>query len=189
MFFLFALLLLCDSWLAYKTTLVSCFGIYFITFLQLAFKSGRPFWDEAEINSNGHCLFEFAGPALSGFLMTFFWPYVQIMFLAKYYQSPSLPIHLALIFVLFLLWIDVYLFGIINGLNYIYQIIIGQLCGFCYLVGCLVFDTEVHRYCQKTGFNMRSSRSRKFYLFFFLLGTWVLVLTYYYSLASIWNMP
>lgn len=32
-FMLFALLLVADSWLAYKTTLVTCMGIYWVTFL------------------------------------------------------------------------------------------------------------------------------------------------------------
>ena len=61
--------------------------------------------------------------------------------------------------------------------------------GFSYLIAALVFDNEVHKYCQKVGFLMRSSRSRKFYLFFFLLGLIVAVMVYYYSLESLWNMP
>ena len=188
-FMQFTLLLLADSWLAYKTTLVTSLGMYWVTFLQLAYKSGRPFWDVAEISSNGHCLFDFAGPSDIGFSMTFFWPYVQIMFLAKYYKKPSALVHIILLTLIIICWVDIYLYSVINGMNYIYQLFLGQLSGFCYLVGCLVFDTEVHRYCQKTGFNMRSSRSRKFYLFFFLLGLFVAVLTYYYSLEGIWNMP
>ena len=66
-FILLMLLLLADSWLAYKTTLVTGIGLYFIAFLQLCFKSGRPFWDRAEISSNGHCLFDFSGPSQSAF--------------------------------------------------------------------------------------------------------------------------
>lgn len=41
----YALLLLADSWLAYKTTLVTCLGIYMVTFTEMCFRSGRPFWD------------------------------------------------------------------------------------------------------------------------------------------------
>ena len=78
---LYALLMLADSWLAYKTTLVTGIGLYFIAFLQLCFKSGRPFWDVDNITSNGHCLFDFSGPSQSAFVMTFFWPYILIMFL------------------------------------------------------------------------------------------------------------
>ena len=119
-YMLFALLLIADSWLAYKTALVTGVGIYFMSFLQMCFKSGRPFWDVAEIASFGHCLFDFSGPSLSAFTMTFFWPYVQIMFLAKYYRSPSKFINWILLIILLIFWVDVYLFSLINGLNYIY---------------------------------------------------------------------
>ena len=121
----------------------------------MAFKSGRPFWDSADIHSNGHCYFDFSGPSNSAFMMTFFWPYVIIMFLFKYYKSPNKCINWCLFVVLILCWVELYLFCIVNGLDYIYQLVIGQLVGFCYLVGALVFDNEIHRYCQKTGFLMR----------------------------------
>ena len=67
--------------------------------------------------------------------------------------------------------------------------IIGQLAGFSYLVGSLVFDSEIHRYSLRTGFSMRSSRARKFYLFFFLLGIFIVFLVFYYSLEGLWIMP
>ena len=186
---LFTLHLFSDCWLAYKTTLVTCMAITWLTFLQLSFKSGRPFWDYAEISSNGHCYYSFAGPSQSAFTMTFFWPYVIIMFLFKYYKSPNKCVNWCLIFVLLLTWVDIYLFTYINGLNYIYQLVIGQLTAFCYLVATLVFDNEVHRYTLRTGFSIRSSRARKFYLFFFMLGLFVAILIYYYSLDGTWNMP
>ena len=121
--------------------------------------------------------------------MTFFWPYILIMFLSKYYKKPVKILNWALLVVLFCLWVDIYFYSLVNGLNYIYQIVLGQLVGFCYLVGALVFDTELHKYALRTGFSMRSSRARKFYLFFFILGLFVAVLVYYYSLQGIWNMP
>ena len=124
-FVLFGLLLLADSWLAYKTALVTGIGLYFICFLQLGFKSGRPFWDKAEISSNGHCLFDFAGPSQSAFTMTFFWPYCLIMFLSKYYKSPSRLLNWTLIILLLVFWVDIYFYSVLNGLNYIYQIVIG----------------------------------------------------------------
>ena len=42
---LFILMLVGDSALAYKTTLVTAIGIYILAFIQMMFKSGRPFWD------------------------------------------------------------------------------------------------------------------------------------------------
>jgi len=178
-----------DSWLAYKTTLVTCMGVFSIAFLQMSFKSGRPFWDVAEITSNGHCLFDFSGPSQAAFTMTFFYPYLIIMFLFKYCRNPNRIVNWLLIGVLLIFWADMYVYSVINGLNYIYQLALGQLVGFCYLVTALIFDNEVHRYCLRTGFSMRSSRARKFYLFFFCLGMFVLFIVYYYSLEATWTMP
>ena len=186
---LFMLMLVGDSALAYKTTLVTAIGIYILAFIQMMFKSGRPFWDQADISSNGHCYFGFAGPSQGSFLMTFFWPYVIIMFLFKYYKNPHKVLNWILMVILVGLWVDQYLYNYINGLDYIYQMVLGQLAGFSYLVGTLVFDSEVHRYSLRTGFSMRSSRARKFYLFFFLLGIFIAFLVFYYSLEGLWIMP
>lgn len=114
------LILLADSWLAYKTALVTCLGIYCMGFMQVTFKSGRPFWDIAEISSNGYCYFDFAGPSEGAFVMTFFWPYVIIMFLFKYYKSPNKCINWTLLTLLLITWVDNYCFAVLNGLNYIY---------------------------------------------------------------------
>ena len=107
-FMQFTLLLLADSWLAYKTTLVTSLGMYWVTFLQLAYKSGRPFWDVAEISSNGHCKLDFGSPNESAFVMTFFWPYVIIMYLFKYSPRPPVVLNLFLIVFLLLVWVLVY---------------------------------------------------------------------------------
>ena len=112
--------LVADSWLAYKATLVTCIGIYLLAFMQVSFKSGRPFWDVAEITSNGHCLYDFSRPSETAFTMTFFWPYVIIMFLFKYYSSPKKVLNWILLGLLLLVWIDVYIFTVVNGLDYLY---------------------------------------------------------------------
>ncbi len=111
------------------------------------------------------------------------------MFLLKYYKSPSKILVWLLLTLLLVCWVDIYVYNLINGLDYIYQLVIGQLVGFCYLVTTLIFDNEVHRYSLRTGFSMRSSRARKFYLFFFLLGMFVLFIVYYFSLQGSWTMP
>ena len=113
--------------------------------------------------------------------MTFFWPYVIIMFLFKYYKNPHRVLNWILMVILVGLWVDQYLYNYINGLDYLYQMVLGQLAGFSYLVGTLVFDSEVHRYSLRTGFSMRSSRARKFYLFFFLLGIFIVFLVFFVS--------
>ncbi len=117
---LFALHLAADSWLAYKTTLVTCFGIYLLAIMQVSFKSGRPFWDVSAISSNGYCLYDFAGPSETAFTMTFFWPYVIIMFLFKYYRTTKRVISWILLFLLLVVWVDIYIFTLVNGLDYLY---------------------------------------------------------------------
>ena len=61
--------------------------------------------------------------------------------------------------------------------------------GIIYLIGCITFDEEIHRYCEKTGFILRSSRARKFYLFFFTLFLLTLETVIYLSEQNTWNMP
>jgi len=65
-------------------------------------------------------LFSFAGPSQTGFIMTFFWPYVIIMFGFKYYKKPKVIINFILLLLLLVAWVDVYFFTLFNGLNYIY---------------------------------------------------------------------
>jgi len=61
--------------------------------------------------------------------------------------------------------------------------------GFVYLVAALVFDDEVHKYALRVGFSMRSSRAKKFYLFFFLIGLFVAIVIIYKSFTATWTMP
>ena len=85
-------------------------------------------------------------------------------------------------------WVWLYVEGYVNGTNYIYQNVVGQLCGLVYLIFCLTFDDEIHRYCEKLGFIMKSSRSRKFHVFFFALACLVLGFAYYAALSDL-SMP
>ena len=125
-FILFGLCLCADSWLTYKTALVTTVGLFYITFMQLCFKNGRPFWDQAQISSNGHCLYDFAGPSQNAFIMTFFWPYIQIMFLLKYREGPTNKLlNLFLSLMLLAFWAVFYLYSLLNGLSYIFQMVIG----------------------------------------------------------------
>ena len=61
--------------------------------------------------------------------------------------------------------------------------------GFFYLITVLVFDNEIHKYTLKVGFSLRSSRSKKFNLFFMLLILQVIMIMLYYTLAAGWTMP
>ena len=186
---LYILALVADSLLTFKTTILTTIGIYMLGMIQIAFKDGRPFWDVAAISSNGHCRIDFGSPNEQSFLMTFFYPYIITMYLFKYAPRPNVILNLILILVLVVMWAVVYFQGLANGLAYIYQCVAGQLLGLIYLIGCLTFDDEIHRYCEKTGFILRSSRARKFYLFFFTLFLLTLESIIYLSLDGTWNMP
>ena len=61
--------------------------------------------------------------------------------------------------------------------------------GFSYLVATLVFDNEIHKFTLKVGFSMRSSRAKKFNLFFMLVALQVIIIIMYYSLSTNWTMP
>lgn len=43
------LFLFSDSLIAFKTSMVYCFGLYLIVILKLFYESPRPFWNSAEI--------------------------------------------------------------------------------------------------------------------------------------------
>ena len=49
------------------------------------------------------------------------------------------------------------------------------------LVFCSVFDKEIHRLCEKTGFILQTSRERKFSIFFAALAMFVALLVLYYA--------
>ena len=65
----------------------------------------------------------------------------------------------------------------------------GMMCAVVYLVICLTFDQELQRYCEKLGFILKASRSRKFYMFFISLGLFTAMVVFYYSLINTWTMP
>lgn len=111
-----------------------------------------------------------------------------MLYLFKYNKNRYLFLNLLVVILLVILWIWVYFASYVNGTAYIYQNVVGQLCGMVYLVLCLTFDDEIHRYCEKTGFIVKSSRSRKFHVFFFSLACFILVVAYFSALQG-WTMP
>jgi hypothetical protein len=82
-----------------------------------------------------------------------------------------------------------YFAGLVNGLNYVYQSLVGQVFGFCYLVFCLSFDREIHKICEKCGFILQSSRGKKFDIFFACLAMYVFVSLYFFACGMNWYMP
>lgn len=186
--FMCILFLCTDSLIAFKSAILTCFGIYFITFLKLLYKDGRPFWVLDPIEGL-ICSFDFGGPAYHLFIVSFFWVYNVIMYGMKYAERVNQLVVYSLFFCIFLFAIYVIIAGLFTGTIYIYQNVIGGLYGVVYLVFCMNFDAEIHRLCEKTGFIVQSSRKYKFYLFFLCIGIFIIALVYYNSELDYWNMP
>lgn len=149
--FMFLLYLTTDSLIAFKSSIMTCFGIFFITFLKLLYKDGRPFWINSDIIGY-QCSFDFAGPGYHLHNLTFFWAYNIVMYCMKYAENVNNFIVYSLFGLLGLMGIWIVIAGLFSGTIYIYQNVIGMLYGIIYLVLCMNFDTEIHRMCEKTGF-------------------------------------
>ena len=171
--------LVADSLLAFKGALLTSIGIYLMSFLNIIYKDGRPFWNSAVIYSWNHCIFSFASPSMYSFIAFFYLTYKLIMSRYKYAGETSSVVNGILIFIIVFLNVMVYIAGIVNGINYIYQNVMGTLTAFVYLVICLTFDKEIHRWCEKTGFILQSSRLRKFQTFFAALLGFTLYALFY----------
>ena len=86
-----------------------------MSFLQLLFKSGRPFWDNAEITAFGHCKFDFASPSTTTFTFTFIFPYLILNYFMKYNNKPNVVVN-GLLWTLFtLIMFDVWFISYVDG--------------------------------------------------------------------------
>ena len=177
-----------DSLIAFKSAILTCFGLYFITFLKLMYKDGRPFWVDDDVKSYD-CAFDFAGPSYHLYIITFFWSYNIIMYCMKYSENNHSTLAKFLFCILSGMAVWIVIAGLYTGTIYIYQNVIGLLYGVIYLVLCLNFDREIHKMCEKTGFIVQSSRKYKFYLFFMSIGLFCVSLVYYNCELDAWTMP
>jgi len=75
-----------DSLIAFKSAILTCFGVYIMSFLKLVYKDGRPFWLSSQVNGL-LCEFDFAGPAFHLFIVSFFWSYNIVMYCMKYAEK------------------------------------------------------------------------------------------------------
>jgi hypothetical protein len=185
---LFYFYLLTDSLIAFKSALLTCFGLFFITILKLLYKDGRPYWVDGDIQA-GLCLFDFSGPSYAMFILCFFYSYLIIMYCCKYVEKVNWPLVYGLFAFQGLFGVWAFISGLYAGTIYIYQNVVGLIYGFIYLVLCMNFDVEIHRICEKTGFVVQSSRKYKFYLFFTCIACFVVGLVYYNSELDYWTMP
>lgn len=108
-----------DSLIAFKSAILTCFGIYIITFLKLLYKDGRPFWLSNEI-TGFECSFDFGGPGFHLFIISFFWSYNIIMYCMKYAEKVNRPLVYSLFGLLFFLGVWVIIAGLYSGTIFIY---------------------------------------------------------------------
>jgi hypothetical protein len=101
-----------DSLIAFKSAILTCFGLYFITFLKMLYKDGRPFWLIDPGVDGYECLFDFAAPGYHLFIVAFYWSYNIIMYCMKY----SIKIKVLLVQFLFSLLVILTFWIIIAGL-------------------------------------------------------------------------
>ena len=178
-----------DSLLAFKGSIVTCIGLFWLAFLNIIYKDGRPFWNSAEIISFGYCKFGFSSPSVTAFVAFFFLTYTLIQVRYKYAAETSNVVNWILITLIVLLNLLTYFAGLLNGLTYLYQSIMGLLTAFVYLVLVLTFDKEIHRWCEKAGFILQSSRLRKFETFFGCLLMFTLFCLYFMAIRDEWTVP
>jgi hypothetical protein len=108
-----------DSLIAFKSAALTTIGIYFITFLKLLYKDGRPFWISAPIYGM-ICEFDFSGPAYHLFILTFFYVYIIVMYCLKYARVVNKTIVGSLFAGVVLLGAWALVGGVYTGTIYIY---------------------------------------------------------------------
>jgi hypothetical protein len=179
-----------DSLIAFKGAFLTCMGLFFLSLLNIFFKDPRPFWTSPLIKDNSHCYFDFGSPDAELFILTFYYSYIVIMYRFKFSsENSSKFVSGLLVFLLVACIGGAYFSGIANGVTYLHQSLTSQLFGFCYLVICLTFDREIHGLCEKSGFVLKSSRSKKFKLFFICLAMWVTLTIYYMACVTNYTVP
>ena len=135
-------------------------------------------------------MFDFGSPNSTLFILTFYYGYCLIMYRFKFAsgQTSQLVNWLA-VAVLATLNAQAYFCGLVNGTSYLYQSAMGQIFGFIYLVLCLTFDSHIHKLCEKSGFVLQSSRSKKFQILLYCLAFYIAFTFFYLAFAANWIAP
>ena len=137
------LFLISDSLIAFKTSMVYCFGLYMIVILKLFYESPRPFWNSTEIVTfEGYCDFDFASPGNHVFSLCFFWTYTIFMYFQKYIEENKInyklvvSLYSVLGVMTLLTFYGTFLFGVV----YIYQNIVSLLYSITFFIIIVNFD-------------------------------------------------
>jgi hypothetical protein len=108
-----------DSLIAFKSAIMTCFGLYIITFLKLLYKDGRPFWLSSDVKGY-ECVFDFAGPGYHLYIITFFWSYNIVMYCMKYSEKVNYTLVYGLFALIFLVACWIIIAGLYTGTIFIY---------------------------------------------------------------------
>ena len=166
--------LFADPLIGFKISLVTFFGVFMIAFIKLIYQIPRPFWRFDDIIAK-RCNFDFSGPSDHAFLSTFFYAYTILIF-AKYSESRftrfrNMYLSLNGLFVILVAFSMNYL-----GNTFLFEGLIGIIYGLLYCIICFSLDSEIHSFCEKTAFIIKSTRKYKFKLFLITLIMFVAVL-------------
>jgi hypothetical protein len=110
----YALYLTCDAILVTKTGAVTFAGLFILSFLKLTYKEGRPYWNHLDIKVY-ECLNDFEGPSDNMFILTFFYTYINLIFLRKYSRRSHKILSWFLFFIQFGVTVLVIFSGILFG--------------------------------------------------------------------------
>ena len=169
------LFLISDSLIAFKTSMVYCFGLYMIVILKLFYESPRPFWNSTEIVTfMDFCDFDFACPGNHVFSLCFFWTYTIFMTFQKYSVEINYILVMGLYFLLIVVTVLTIYGTFLFGINYLYQSMVSMLYSVTFFIIIVNFDAKILTMCEQIGFIVRSSRKYKFYLLFISIGLYVI---------------
>ncbi|CAI2364624.1 unnamed protein product [Moneuplotes crassus] len=168
-----------DSLLGFKTSMVTFTGVLLIALLKLLYQIPRPFWISTEVQGKA-CNFDFSGPSDHVFLATFFYSYVVLIY-SKYTDRFANKLQIGLLLMNILVVILNALALNYLGSTFLFQSLIGAICGVLYCIFCITFDADIHSACERIAFLTKTSRYMKFKVFFIALGVFVLTFMYFNS--------
>jgi hypothetical protein len=148
-----------DSLIAFKNLLVYCFGVFAIIMIKIIYRSERPFWNQASVNTvEGKCQFDFALPSQTAFNLVFYWTYNILMYFTKYTEKVNYYKVFLLMLIQLIYYLAISFTQWIFGVTYLFQQLTTGIISILYVILALSYDNEMLDFSEKLGFIVRSSR-------------------------------
>lgn len=155
--------LVSDNVIAFKNLLVYLFGSYLITLIKALYRSERPYWMLAKIDTIGnHCEYDFPMPSAKIYNVFFYSSYNVFMYQIKYSESINWCKVAFWSTMVFLLTFATGALLVLYGLNYIYQEVLTVIVCIIYLILAVNYDNKILNFAERLGFIIRTSRKLKF---------------------------